>query len=49
MKQQFAAKHPWTILAAGAAIQVLTGIPAARGAGQQPATEEYGLREEGAG
>ena len=22
MKQQFAAKHPWTILAAGAAIQV---------------------------
>ena len=29
MKQQFAAKHPWTILAAGAAIQVLTGIPAA--------------------
>ena len=24
MKQQFAAKHPWTILAAGAAIQVLT-------------------------
>ena len=29
MKQQFQAKHPWTILAAGAAIQVLTGIPAA--------------------
>ena len=31
MKQQFAAKHPWTILAAGAAIQVLTGIPAGLG------------------
>ena len=31
MKQQFAAKHPWTILAAGAAIQVLTGLPAAWG------------------
>ena len=31
MKQQFAAKHPWTILAAGAAIQILTGLPAAWG------------------
>ena len=37
MKQQFAAKHPWTILAAGAAIQVLTGLPAAWGVFQQPA------------
>ena len=48
MKQQFAAKHPWTILAAGAAIQVLTGIPAAWGVFQQPVMEEYGLSEQGA-
>ena len=45
MKQQFAAKHPWTILAAGAAIQVLTGLPAAWGVFQQPVMEEYGLSE----
>ena len=49
MKQQFAAKHPWTILAAGAAIQVLTGLPAAWGVFQQPVMEEYGLSEKGAG
>ena len=49
MKQQFAAKHPWTILAAGAAIQVLTGLPAAWGVIQQPVMEEYGLSEQGAG
>jgi len=49
MKQQFAAKHPWTILAAGAAIQVLTGLPAAWGVFQQPVMEEYGLPEQGAG
>ena len=49
MKQQFAAKHPWTILAAGAAIQVLTGIPAAWGVFQQPVMDEYGLSEQGAG
>ena len=48
MKQQFTAKHPWTILAAGAAIQVLTGIPAAWGVFQQPVMEEYGLSEQGA-
>ena len=47
MKQQFAAKHPWTILAAGAAIQVLTGLPAAWGVFQQPVMEEYGLSEQG--
>ena len=46
MKQQFAAKHPWTILAAGAAIQVLTGLPAAWGVFQQPVMEEYGLSEQ---
>ena len=49
MKQQFAAKHPWTILSAGAAIQVLTGLPAAWGVFQQPVMEEYGLSEQGAG
>ena len=49
MKQQFAAKHPWTILAAGAAIQVLTGIPAAWGVFQQPVMDEFALSEDGAG
>ena len=49
MKQQFTAKHPWTILAAGAAIQVLTGLPAAWGVFQRPVMEEYGLSEQGAG
>ena len=49
MKQQFAAKHPWTILAAGAAIQVLTGLPAAWGVFQQPVMEEYGLCGAGGG
>ena len=49
MKQQFAAKHPWMILAAGAAIQVLTGIPAAWGVFQQPVMDEFSLSEEGAG
>ncbi|MGN0662049.1 MAG: MFS transporter [Faecalibacterium sp.] len=37
------------VLAAGAAIQVLTGIPAAWGVFQQPVMEEYGLSEQGAG
>ena len=43
MKQQFVAKHPWTILAAGAAIQVLTGLPAAWGVFQQPVMQGYGF------
>ena len=43
MKQQFAAKHPWTILAAGAAIQILTGLPAAWGVFQQPVMQGYGF------
>ena len=47
--QQFSAKHPWAILAAGAAIQVLTGLPAAWGVFQQPVMDEYGLSEQGAG
>ena len=41
--------RPWAILAAGAAIQVLTGLPAAWGVFQQPVMEEYGLSEQGAG
>ena len=49
MKQQFASKHPWTFLAAGAAIQVLTGLPAAWGVFQQPVMDEYGLSAQGAG
>ena len=47
--QQFAAKHPWTILAAGAAIQILTGLPAAWGVFQQPVMDEFSLTEDGAG
>ena len=43
MKQQFVAKHPWTILAAGAAIQVLTGLPAAWGVFQKPVMAQYGF------
>ena len=37
------------ILAAGAAVQLLTGIPAAWGVFQQPVMDEYGLSEQGAG
>ena len=47
--QQFTAKHPWAILAAGAAIQILTGLPAAWGVFQNPVMEEYGLSEQAAG
>ena len=39
--------RPWAILAAGAAIQILTGLPAAWGVFQQPVMEEYGLSEQG--
>ena len=49
MKQQFAAKHPWAILAAGAAIQILTGLPAAWGVFQQQVMDEFSLTEDGAG
>lgn len=44
--QQFTAKHPWTILIAGAAIQILTGLPAAWGVFQQPVIDEYGMSEQ---
>ena len=49
MRENFAARHPWAILAAGAAIQVLTGIPAAWGVFQPPVMEEFRLSEEAAG
>ena len=47
--KQFTARHPWAILAAGAAIQILTGLPAAWGVFQQPVMDEFGLTEDGAG
>ena len=47
--KQFTAKHPWTILAAGAAIQILMGLPAAWGVFQQPVMDEFSLTEDGAG
>ena len=47
--QKLSQKHPWAILVAGAAIQVLTGLPAAWGVFQQPVMEEYSLSEQGAG
>ncbi len=47
--ERFVARRPWTILAAGAAIQLLSGLPAAWGVFQQPVMEEYALSEEGAG
>ncbi len=39
----------WYILAVGAAIQILTGIPAAWGVFQRPVVEQYGLEESQAG
>ena len=47
--KRFTASHPWAILAAGAAIQILTGLPAAWGVFQQPVMEEFSLSEDGAG
>lgn len=43
--QAFLKKHHWTILAAGAAIQILTGVPAAWGVFQAPVRAEYGFDE----
>ena len=45
--QAFLKKHRWTILAAGAAIQILTGVPAAWGVFQGPVRAEYGFDEAG--
>ena len=47
--KRFTASRPWAILAAGAAIQILTGLPAAWGVFQQPVMDEFGLTEDGAG
>lgn len=46
--QQFLQKNKWSILAAGAAIQILTGIPSAWGVFQGPVRQEYGLDENAA-
>ena len=43
---QFVKQHPWVILAAGAAIQLLAGIPTAWGVFQEPVRSEYGFEEE---
>ena len=47
--QKGAAGRAWAILAAGAAIQIFTGVPAAWGVFNQPVTQEYGLSEGAAG
>ncbi|WP_337575742.1 MFS transporter [Fournierella sp.] len=39
-------KHPFVILAAGAVIQLLAGIPTAWGVFQEPVRAEYGFEEE---
>ena len=41
--QGFLQKHPWSILAAGAAIQILTGVPSAWGVFQRGVCEGYSL------
>ena len=46
--EQFLQKNKWSILAAGAAIQILTGIPAAWGVFQGPVRQEYGFDENAA-
>lgn len=43
---QFVKQHPFVILAAGAAIQLLAGIPTAWGVFQEPVRAEYGFEEE---
>ena len=46
--QAFLKQHRWVILAAGAAIQVLTGVPAAWGVFQRGVCEGYSLSQENA-
>ncbi len=46
--RNFLKKHKWTMLAAGAAIQIFTGIPAAWGVFQQGVCEGYKLEENAA-
>lgn len=45
---QFVKQHPFVILAAGAVIQLLAGIPTAWGVFQEPVRAEYGFEEEAA-
>ena len=47
-KKAGSSARPGAILAAGAAVQLLTGLPAAWGIFQQPVMEEYTLGEAGA-
>lgn len=47
--QKFLQKNHWMILVAGAAVQVLTGIPAAWGVFQKPVMAEFGFSEDVAG
>lgn len=43
--QKFLCKNKWAILALGAAIQILTGIPAAWGVFRKPLAEEFGFSD----
>ena len=45
MMQNFLRKHPAGILAAGAAIQIFTGVPAAWGVFQRAVCADYALEE----
>lgn len=47
--QHFLQRYSWLILAAGALIQILTGIPSAWGSFQKPVMEEYAFSEQAAG
>ncbi|MEG1176647.1 MAG: MFS transporter [Ruthenibacterium sp.] len=44
--QTFLRSHRWVVLAAGAAIQILTGVPAAWGVFQRAVCETYALRQQ---
>lgn len=44
--QRFLKQHRWAILAAGAAIQILTGVPSAWGVFQSSVCEEYAFSQE---
>lgn len=46
--QAFLQKNKWSILAVGAAIQILTGVPSAWGVFQGPVRQEYALEEHAA-
>lgn len=48
MLEEFLKRHRWSILATGAAIQILTGIPSAWGVFQGPVRQEYGFEESAA-